>query len=198
MIQTSVEVKNLFGAFRNAQQIMIAVHKDASNPFFKSKYATLENVVSVVKDVFSQQGLSFTQAPGSLTDGALTVSTRIMHTSGEWMESDFQMPLAKKDPQGTGAAISYACRYALMAVCGLPATDDDAESAVDRSEKKKEAVTSIASPAASVLDEAKIAAKKGGASLDNFILSLPKAQKTSLALHGTDLRKIADDADAKS
>lgn len=198
MIQTSTEVKNLFSAFQDAQMAMKAVHKDASNPFFKSKYATLENVVEVIKSAFVERKLGFTQAPGALIDGALTVTTRIFHDSGEWMESDFQMPLAKKDPQGTGAAISYACRYALMAVCGLPATDDDAESATDRNDKKKEDSSSIISPAASVFDSAKIAAKRGNKSLDSFIVNLTKGDKTSLSLHGTELRKIADDADAMS
>jgi hypothetical protein len=37
------------------------------------------------------------------------------------------LPLAKQDPQGVGSAITYGCRYALMASLGLPPLDDDAE-----------------------------------------------------------------------
>jgi hypothetical protein len=31
----------------------------------------------------------------------------------------------KRDPQGVGSAITYGLRYALMAVLGVPPTDDD-------------------------------------------------------------------------
>jgi len=187
MIQTSAEVKNLFKAFHEAQQEMQAVHKDATNPFFKSSYATLENVVSVVKSAFNGKGLSFTQAPGALVEGELTVSTRIMHVSGEWMESDFQMPLAKKDPQGTGAALSYSCRYSLMAICGLPATDDDAESATDR-DNKPPINTNL-------LDSARHVAMEGNKALDVYLKGLSKDKQDFLKPHATSLRQAANKAD---
>lgn len=190
MIQTSAEVKNLFTAFHKAQADLKTVHKDATNPFFKSKYATLESVVDAAKPSLTANGLSFTQAPGELQENAITVSTMIMHVSGEWMRSDFQMPLAKKDPQGTGAAISYACRYALMAVLGLPATDDDAESSVDRNDKKKETINT------SIIDSARVAAKGGNSSLDDFLKLSNKEKKEALKPYALELRKIADDADA--
>lgn len=188
MIQTSAEVKNLFKAFHDAQQRMGSVVKDAKNPFFKSNYATLENVIANAKPALNDQGLSFTQAPSSLTDNAITVSTMIMHISGEWMRSDFQMPLAKKDPQGTGAAISYACRYALMAVLGLPATDDDAESATVRKPEKQLTNEGL-------LNNARAASLQGNKALDDFIKSLPKEMKETLKPNAKSLRDAADLAD---
>ncbi len=46
--------------------------------------------------------------------------------------SEFHMPLAKSDPQATLATLTYARRGALMAILGIPAVDDDGETAVGR------------------------------------------------------------------
>lgn len=193
MTTTSSEVKNLFQAFHKAQSSLRAVHKDARNPFFESSYATLENVIDTAKPELMENGLSFTQAPGSLTDNAITVTTMIMHTSGEWMKSDFDMPITKRDPQSTGSAITYACRYALMAILGLPATDDDAESTSNREDKQSP--TPKKKVNASLIDEARQAAINGNASLDQFILTLNKLDKLELKKHGDELRSAANEAD---
>lgn len=132
MIEMSQDITKLVAALHAAQGELRAVAKDATNPHFKNRYATLENVTDTARPVLQKHGIAWTQAPGELVDGAITLTTMLMHTSGQWMRSHFQMPLSKRDPQGTGSAITYACRYALMAVLGLPPTDDDAESATDR------------------------------------------------------------------
>lgn len=134
MIETSPTIAKLFEAFHHAQGEMDGVGKDAKNPHFRSKYATLENVMNTARPVLNAQGLSWTQAPGPIVDGRLTITTRVMHVSGEWMQSTFHMPVAKLDPQGVGSATTYACRYALMAILGLPPVeDDDGEQAMGRS-----------------------------------------------------------------
>ena len=55
-----------------------------------------------------------------------------MHSSGEWLESEFVLPITKQDPQSAGAALTYARRYALQSMAGIPNADDDAESAMLR------------------------------------------------------------------
>jgi hypothetical protein len=73
--------------------------------------------------------LAFLQAPGGQVMGnAVELETMLMHSSsGEWIRFNTIVPLTKTDPQGVGSAITYACRYALMAMLGLPPLDDDAE-----------------------------------------------------------------------
>lgn len=105
------------------------VAKDSKNPHFKNDYASLEAVIETARPVLASHGLAFMQGLGEYVGGAMTVSTRIIHESGEWIESDFQMPVAKSDPQGTASASTYARRYSLMGILGLPAVDDDGEAA---------------------------------------------------------------------
>lgn len=138
MIETSTTVAKLFEAFHLAQGEMDGVHKDSKNDHFRSRYASLENVIGTARPVLNKYGLAWTQAPGPVVDGRLTVTTQIMHTSGEWMRSTFHMPVSKPDPQGVGSATTYALRYALMAILGLPPTDDDAEAAMPRQAAKEE------------------------------------------------------------
>lgn len=129
MITTSPEIKELVAALHAAQGKLEGVHKDRANPHFKSRYATFENVCDTIRPVLGEHGLVWTQHPGAMAGSeratCISVTTRIMHVSGQWMESTFVMPLVKVDPQGTGSAVTYALRYSLMAILGLPPTDDD-------------------------------------------------------------------------
>jgi hypothetical protein len=60
-----------------------------------------------------------------------------MHKSGEWIEDTLVLPLSKRDPQAAGSAITYARRYSLQAIAGVPSADDDGEFAMDRVTNKK-------------------------------------------------------------
>lgn len=136
-IETSESIKAIMPAILAFQGETEGVKRDAANPHFKSRYASLEAVIDYARPVLQRHGLVFIQAPGRIIDGALEVTTRIVHAeSGEWQESTMHIPLGKKDPQGAGSALTYAQRYSLMAALGLPPTDDDGEAAIDRENKR--------------------------------------------------------------
>ena len=145
-MQTSETIVDLFKAFHAAQGEMRGVLKDSKNPAFKSSYASLESVVDTARPVLNAEGLAFTQAPGLLNDGAIQITTMILHVSGQWMRSTMEVPLAKRDPQGVGSAVTYACRYALMATLGLPPVDDDGEAAMDRTPPTKAVPAPVKAP----------------------------------------------------
>lgn len=132
MIEMSPEVNHLFPALISAQSKLRGVVKDSKNPHFKSNYASLENVIDTARGPLHEDGIAFTQAPGALVDGAIEITTMLMHRSGQWLRSTLHIPLQKRDPQGVGSAITYGCRYALMATLGLPPVDDDGEGAMER------------------------------------------------------------------
>lgn len=130
-MKSSESVKQLSTALCNAQTNMGGAVKDSANPFFKSSYADLTAVIKAIKQPFADNGLSYTQFPVS-TDGGVGVVTRLMHISGEWLEQEYVLPIVKRDPQSAGSAITYARRYALQSIAGIPTADDDAESAMLR------------------------------------------------------------------
>lgn len=122
----TTEMNNINQAFLEAQKKIKAVKKDGNNPFFHSRYATLQAVVDNVKDNLNDVGISILQP--IMGD---KVVTRLLFTDGTCIE-DGGTPIvckAENDPQAQGSAITYARRYGLMSILSLPADDDDAESA---------------------------------------------------------------------
>ena len=106
--------------------------KDSDNPFFKSKYADLASTWDACRAALSHNELAVVQIPGMYHDGLVTMTTILMHCSGEWVKGTLTIPLAKPDAQGYGSAISYARRYALAAMVGVAPEDDDGNAASQR------------------------------------------------------------------
>lgn len=105
------------------------VAKDSKNPHFKNDYASLEAVIDTARPILANHGLAFMQGLGEYASGVMSVSTLILHESGEWIETTSMMPVSKTDPQGTASASTYNRRYSLMSMLGLPAVDDDGNEA---------------------------------------------------------------------
>lgn len=125
-MKKSETIIELNKAFAKMQKELEQPLKNANNPFFKSKYVPLENVVDSITKASSKHGLSFTQFPSSDENGNVTVGTMVMHESGEWIEYDpICMKPVKNDPQAIGSAITYAKRYALSAIFGITSDKDD-------------------------------------------------------------------------
>lgn len=136
MIETSTDIQKLAVALLAFQADVRGVLKDAKNPHFKNRYASLEAVIEAARPGLQANGIAFLQAPGAVVNSALEVSTMLIHAaSGQWLRSTMQIPMAKADPQGAGSAVTYAQRYSLMAALGIPPVehlDDDAETAMGR------------------------------------------------------------------
>lgn len=123
MMNQSESVSNLAASLSKAQAEMGAAAKGAENPYFKSKYADLGSVIEAIKPSFAANELSYVQFPIN-GEGSAGVVTRLMHSSGEWIECGFLIP-CKQDAHGIGSAITYARRYGLQSVAGIPAESDD-------------------------------------------------------------------------
>lgn len=105
------------------QTKMEKIDKTASNPFFKSKYASLSSILEAIQIPLAESGLVFSQHPDK---GELT--TILIHTeSGQYMMSSYDIHPVKVDPQGIGSAITYAKRYALCAILGLNVDEVDTD-----------------------------------------------------------------------
>lgn len=128
-MKTSETLSKLPGALLTAQRAITFAAKDATNPHFKNQYAALPAVIDAIKPALNAAGIVFMQTGSPSDDGRLSLTTRLMHESGEWVEDTLTMPLPKQDPQGYGSAMTYARRYALAAITGLYQDDDDGNAA---------------------------------------------------------------------
>ena len=103
--------------------------KTATNPHFRSKYATLDACVEAVIDALNNNGIFLMQYTHPCEDGVI-VETMFIHESGEHMSGGrLHVPASKQDPQGYCSALTYARRYSLQAACGIAPEDDDGNAA---------------------------------------------------------------------
>lgn len=121
-MKTSDSIIELSKALQHFAMVVGKVKKDANNPFFKSKYASLSNLLEAIGSPLQESNLVVIQFP----DGLNGLTTRLVHSvSGEWMEATHEVTLAKNDPQGSGSAITYMRRYAVQSILCINIEDDD-------------------------------------------------------------------------
>lgn len=119
-----MENQTLYTQLLAAQAEFPKIKKEATNPFFKNKYASLDGILETVLPILHKHSLFLVQNP--INDGdRVGVRTQICHTNGDMIESEFTVTLAKNDPQGAGSAITYCRRYALTSMLGLNVEEDD-------------------------------------------------------------------------
>jgi len=98
---------------------------------YSFKYADIGDVLEAVLPVFSKHGLSVMQ-PTKIAEGSIILITRIAHTAGAMIESEYPVCGLNGNHQAMGAALTYARRYALTTLIGIAAVDDtDGEGAAD-------------------------------------------------------------------
>lgn len=124
-MKRSETIAKLASALVNFNSEVSKISKDSENPFFKNNYASLDNIVEEVRPILQKNKLSVMQFPSG--DGVnVSITTMIMHESGEWIESEpLIMKPVKNDPQAIGSCITYARRYSLQAVLSLNTGEDD-------------------------------------------------------------------------
>jgi hypothetical protein len=129
-MRTSENIDQLATALASAQSEMKNAKLNKVNPHFKSKYADLAEIRDTVTPSLSKHGIAVVNGTDA-TDGSLHVVTRLIHKSGQWIESRF--PIAYDKPQTMGSAITYGKRYNLASIANIAADeDDDANAANDK------------------------------------------------------------------
>lgn len=127
-MKRSEQIGDLATAQAKAQAEIGNAHKDSANPFFKSAYADLASVWDACRAPLSKYGLSIIQALE--TDGAnVSITTLLLHVSGQWIESVLTMTAKDASPQAIGSAATYGRRYALQSIAGVAPADDDGNDA---------------------------------------------------------------------
>lgn len=126
LMKKSENISELSKALSKFQQEVKQPLKDKDNPFFRSKYVPLENVVEAITNTAPKHGLSFTQWALNDDSGRVGVATLLLHESGEYIEFDpVFMNADKNTAQGAGSLMTYLKRYSLSAVFGITSDEDD-------------------------------------------------------------------------
>jgi hypothetical protein len=127
---TVIELDKLATALAAAQGAMKNAPRNCVNPFFKSKYADLATVWDTCREALCKNGLSVIHYFVPAEAGTISVGTMLLHSSGQKLDCGaLNVRLAKADAQSVGSAITYARRYALAAIAGMAAEDDDGQTA---------------------------------------------------------------------
>ena len=121
----SESIAALAGALAKAQLQIEPASKNATNPHFRSHYADLASIWDACRGPLNTNGLSIVQFPCDGDVGRTGLCTMLLHSSGEWISEVVTTRSQKDDPQGLGSALTYLRRYALAAVVGVTATEDD-------------------------------------------------------------------------
>lgn len=151
----STTLNELLAALAKAQGQISNAKKDKKNPFFKSSYADLSSVWEACREPLSANGLSVIQTVEGNKE-QMFLTTWLGHASGQFIKSRLPMLLTKFDAQSQGSAITYARRYALSAMVGICADeDDDGEKAMVRQkpEVEKPPIATISKKQYEELDE---------------------------------------------
>lgn len=120
------EIKDLSAALVKVQAGLSHAKKKENNPFFKSKYAGLPDVIDASRKLLTDNGLAVTQVTNyDFVDMRPVLITQLTHSSGQWIRGYYPIVSVKQDPQSIGSAMTYARRYTYMAIIGLAAEDED-------------------------------------------------------------------------
>lgn len=119
------EHKTIYEAMLAVQSELTNPIKSATNPHFKSKYATLPDIRDMITPILAKHGLYCIQPVQTGDMGAYLETNIIFAPTGEKAVSIMPLMLDKQTAQGMGSAITYARRYALCAILNIAADDDD-------------------------------------------------------------------------
>jgi hypothetical protein len=92
------------------------------------KYASLLSVLEAVKQALNSKGISILQDVSG-NDGAVTVTTTLLHVSGQWITSEpftaaVHANKGMTPTQAIGATVTYLKRYSLAAMLAVAADED--------------------------------------------------------------------------
>lgn len=128
----SQQSDQILPALFNARGKFVKAKKDRQNTHLKNKYATLDSIMDAVTPALEANGIMIMQSMlDTSTDTTFHLETMLIHAeSGQFARFFMAMPIAKRDPQGVGSAMTYARRYGLAAALGISQSDDDAQLAI--------------------------------------------------------------------
>ena len=115
------EAQSEFPTIPKTKTVEVRTHDGKS---YKYSYADLADILKVIVPITSKHGLSVVQIP-IVSNKGNTLVTRLLHSSGEWMESELPLRQQRDGAQALGSALTYMRRYALSSMLNIATDVDD-------------------------------------------------------------------------
>ena len=111
-------MKSFFTAFTEMQAVLKNPQPDTKNPFYKSSFASLESILTMLRPVLNAHGFFLSQ--GFLTeDGEQVLSTSLIHKDGGAMTSKTLIPKSEASAQQVVSYSTYMRRIHLCSMVGI-------------------------------------------------------------------------------
>lgn len=123
-MRTSEAINEISLDLSKAQAVIVNPAKDGNNPHFRSKYATLDTGLNIVRECMSKHNISVVQAT-RVEGNVLMLDTRLAHKSGQWIEAEYPVCAFPAKQQEMGSALTYSRRYSLFSLVGIAGEEDD-------------------------------------------------------------------------
>lgn len=121
----SDQINELVAAMAKAHGEYPSIGKNRVNPFFKSEYADFDSIMNSIRPTLSKNGLALVQV--TVIDpntGSRTLHTKVMHSSGQWMESRQRIIPEKNDDQKFASSVTFNKRHQAMSILNITISDD--------------------------------------------------------------------------
>jgi hypothetical protein len=107
--------------------MMGTIYNNRSDSSQSFRYASLSSGLDIIRKTLGGQQIAVAQTTDiDRANGAVNLTTVLLHTSGEWISSDWPVCALSEisQPRRMGAALTYARRYALFTMVGIAGEDD--------------------------------------------------------------------------
>lgn len=143
MFKTSEKIEEIAAALAKAQAKFPDIPKDKevtvkmkSGGTYSYKYAELSSIIKATRGPLSENGISFIQTIGKDGEQPMCV-TRLMHSSGQWYETQYPVIYSEDDMQGVAGGFTFARRYGFTALIGAASEEDTDGNGANREKQKQ-------------------------------------------------------------
>ncbi len=124
------------GSIENPQKNKKVQVSTRSGSDYSFEYADLTAIIEAIKKPLSENGLAYVQILGQDEQSKYRLTTRLLHSSGQWIASETPLFVDGSNSQAFGSALTFMKRYALAALLGVAADSDDDANAADGNSAK--------------------------------------------------------------
>lgn len=120
------EKKNIAQALSEYNKEIEGIAKKSVNPFFKSKYTNLSDIIEATRPILAKHGLSILQSTLGDKNGNIGIKTTILHTSGEYITQEGILVRPEdRSIQKIASLITYLKRYELSSLLYVSSVEED-------------------------------------------------------------------------